>query len=242
MRSAQPARGTSTRRRVPVARRPANQQERKRLSMFKNAAIGLCALAFATLSHAVPITITQTYSDVAYADYGVTTGLAYGKHPTGDWIFTGTVDSDAPDIASPWSLGAYELTSLTLTQASLGLDDAVITNAPVLFFLPDRFGFAATPRATTPWTLVLYEAGHFGQEPGLAQFLALATTPAVHQSYTSFGPQWDGFLFADGRSLFGQGFGSATTNVATVPEPGNLALLLVGLVPLAARSLRRRAR
>lgn len=210
--------------------------------MFKNAAIGLCALAFATLSHAVPIEITQTFSDVAYDDYGVHEGLAYGLHPAGDWIFTGTVDSNAPNTASYAGLGAYQLSSLTLTQASLGLDHVAILNAPILFFYPDRFGFAGTERGTTPWTVVVYEAGHFGDSPSLAQDLALITTPAVNDPYTSFGPQWDDFLLADGRRLYGWGFGHATTNVATVPEPGNLALWLAGLMPLVAWSLRRRAR
>lgn len=210
--------------------------------MFKNAAAGLCALAFSVASHASPITITQTYSDVTFYEYGETDGVTYGHVPTGDWIFTATVDSNAAKQSSDPAYAAYHLSSLTLTQASLGLSNEAITNVPELFFYPDRFGFAATASTEPPWTVVVYEAGHFGPGLTLQQDLDLLTNPTTTDPYTSFGPQSDGFTLADGRVLYGWGFGPATVSVSAVPEPGTLPLMLVALAPLAWRLKRRAAR
>lgn len=203
------------------------------------AAFGLSAIALC--SSASPITITQTFSDVLYNDYGVSDGVGYGQTPTGDWIFTATVDSGAPNL-SPWSdIGAFPLTSVTLTQASLGLFNMGIVNMPVLFFLPDRFGFANNIDTYPPWTVIVYELGHFSGAHALDEYLALATTPATNDPFTSFGPQWDGFLFADGRSLYGvgNGLGIPMVSAATVPEPSSALLILLAL-GLLVHSKRRR--
>jgi hypothetical protein len=196
-------------------------------------------MASATYSHATLITITQTYSNVSYSDYDETSGVAYGQTPTDDWIFKGTVDSNAVNI-SPWAdVGAYQLTKLTLTQASLGLFDSEITNAPVLFFYPDRFGFALNVNGQSPWTVIVYESDHFTNANTLDEYLALITTPLVNDSYTGFGPQWDGFTLEDGRRLYGFGFGLGIPSVsASVPEPTSLALLFLGL-GLLTYSMRR---
>lgn len=207
--------------------------------MFSKAVIALGLIASATYSYATPITITQTYANVSYYDYGETSGVAYGQAPTDDWIFKGTVDSNAVNI-SPWAdAGAYQLTKLTLTQASLGLLDIEITNAPVLFFYPDRFGFSFNVNGNTPWTVIVYESDHFTGGNTLDEYLALITTPLVNHSYTSFGPQWDGFALEDGRRLYGWGFGLGIPSVsASVPEPTSLALLFLGL-GLLTYSMRR---
>lgn len=207
--------------------------------MLKKLAGGAGALLVGLCAQAAPITITQTYHDVAYDDYGVSTGIGYGKSPTGDWIFTATVDSNAADLSTETSYGihGYDLSRLTLTQGSLGLHDAVITNAPVLMFFPDRFAFAATVDGAPPWSVVVYEHAHFAGASSLAEELALVPdTPAVADPYTSFGPQWGGFLFNDGSRLFGWGFGSATVAVSTVPEPENIALMAASLAILAMAS------
>lgn len=208
--------------------------------MFRKAVAALGLIAFATYSQATPITITQTYSNVSYYDYGETSGVAYGQAPTDDWIFKGTVDSNAVNISPSAGIGAYQLTKLTLTQASLGLFDIGITNAPVLFFYPDRFGFAFNVYTNTPWTVIVYESNLFMSAHTLDEYLALITTPLVNDSYTSFGPQWDGFALEDGRRLYGWGFGLGTPEVSTVavPEPASLALLLLGL-GLLTYSMRR---
>lgn len=211
--------------------------------MFKIAAAGLCALAFSVASHASPITITQTYSNVTFYEYGEPNGVTYGHVPTGDWIFTGTVDSNAVKQSSPYpEFATYQLSSLTVTQASLGLSNVAITNVPELFFYPDRFGFAATQDGAPPWTVMVYEPGHFANGLTLQQDLDLLTNPTSTDPYTSFGPQWTGFDLADGRTLYGWGFGPATVSVSAVPEPGTLPLMLVALAPLAWRLKRRAAR
>lgn len=207
--------------------------------MFRKEVAALGLMALATNSYATPITITQIYSNVSYYDYGDTSGVAYGQAPTDDWIFKGTVDSNAVDILPSAGIGAYQLSKLTLTQASLGLFDIGITNAPVLFFYPDRFGFAFNVNTYTPWTVIVYDTNRFLSAHTLDEYLALITVPLINDSYTSFGPQWDGFALEDGRRLYGWGFGLGTPAVSTaVPEPASLALLLLGL-GLLTYSMRR---
>lgn len=197
--------------------------------MFRKAVVAFGILIISANLHAGTITLTQTFSNVIYNDYGVSAGVGYGQSPTGDWIFTGTVDSNAVNI-SPWAdVGAYQLTSLTLTQASLGLSNVGITNAPVLFFYPDRFGFALNANGQAPWTVIVYESNHFTGTQSLSGYLGLITQPLVNDSYTSFGPQWDGFALEDGRRLYGWGFGLGTPAVSAVPLPASLPLLLAGL-------------
>lgn len=209
--------------------------------MFRRSIVGFGLLAFAAYVYAEPITVTQTFSNVSYDNYGITSGVGYGQTPTGDWIFKGTVDSNAANIATYANTGAYQLTNLTLTQASLGLFDVGITNAPVLFFYSDRFGFALNDLGQAPWTVIVYEPDHFASAHTLEQYLALITTPLVNDSYTSFGPQWDGFTLEDGRHLYGWGFGVGTPAVSPVPVPRSFSLLLVGFGPLAYAMQHRKA-
>lgn len=209
--------------------------------MFRKAVAVLGLMACAIYSHAAPIAITQTFSSVSYTDYGVADGVGYAQTPTGDWVFKGTVDSNAVNI-SPWSgIGAYQLTKLTLTQASLGLFDIGITNAPVLFFYPDSFGFAFNAAAAAAWTVIFYEPNHFSSATTLDEYLALITTPPPTAALSGFGPQWDGFALEDGRRLYGTGwdFGVPKASTAAVPEPSSLPLLLVALGLLACSTYRR---
>ncbi|MEK8088130.1 PEP-CTERM sorting domain-containing protein [Aquabacterium sp. A3] len=197
-------------------------------SMFKELFASFCLVTFVTQSHSTPITITQSYSNVIYDDYGVPSGVAYGANPTGDWIFKGTVESDAIDLWEVSHLGGYELSQLTITQASLGLFDMPILNAPFLFIYPDRFGFANTINGGSPWTVVVYEDNHFSSVNTLEGYLSLVTTPLITDDLSSFGPQWTGFELQDGRWLYGTGSGVATITVSAVPEPGTLALFGLG--------------
>lgn len=161
-------------------------------------------------------------------------GLAYGKAPFGDWTFKGTVQSNATDIPAHSDYSAYKLSRLTLTQSSLGLDDVVITNAPILLFSADRFSFTTSVYGGAPWAVTVYEDGHFSGAETLWDLLSRATTPAVTDPYNSFGPQWEGFELADGRHLYGWGFGPSSIQVAAVPEPSPLALLALGLAVVGA--------
>lgn len=205
--------------------------------MFRRAITALGLAAFAAYSYAAPITITQTYSNISYNDYGVTDGVGYGQATTGDWIFKGTVDSNAANT-SPWvgigGFGAYQLTKLTLTQASLGLFDIGITNAPVLMFFPDFFAFASDPTGGAPFAVMVYEPDHFAGAQTLDDFLSLITPTVVSYTggaYSGFGPQWTGFALDDGRRLYGTawGLGIPMVETATVPEPTSLALMLLAL-------------
>lgn len=197
--------------------------------MLRNLVVVLCLLGFGGQAQASLITISQTFSEVAYNDYGVETGIGFGTTPTGDWIFSAVVDSNTANI-SPWpDVGAFQLTSLTLTQASLGLFGAEIVNAPVLIFYPNLFGFAFDFGGQAPWTRIIYEPDHFASAHTLSEYLALVTIPTEHSLDTGFGPQWTGFTFADGRSLYGMGFGVGIPSVITavVPEPSGLVLMLL---------------
>lgn len=210
------------------------------ITMFRKVMVVLSIIFISTYSYATPISITQTFSNVSYYDYGISTGVGYGQSPTDDWTFKGAVDSNAVNI-SPWmGISAYQLTSLALTQASLGLFDVGITNAPVLLFYPDRFGFALNVNGWAPWAVIVYEFNHFASANTLNENLALITTPQVNDSYTSFGPQWDGFALEDGRRLYGWGFGLGTPAVSAVPEPTSAALMLVAALSMLTVGLRRR--
>lgn len=211
--------------------------------MLRNVAAALCLVTLTAYAQASPITITMTYSNVVYNDYGVETGVGFGATPVGDWIFKGTVDSSAANI-SPWpDIGAYQLSSLSLTQASLGLLHIGITNASVLLFYPDRVAFAFDVNGAPPWTVIVYEPDHFSSAHTLAEYLALLTVPAQNDAFTGFGPQWDGFALADGRRLYGVGNGVGIPSVfAVVPEPSSfvLTLLAVALLCIAGRWHRER--
>ncbi|HXK26049.1 MAG TPA: PEP-CTERM sorting domain-containing protein [Myxococcota bacterium] len=200
-------------------------------------------LGFAAQSQAVPIEITQTFSSVSWYDYDVAGGVGYGQTPIGDWVFSGFVDSDATDLAPEANIGVFQAASITLTQASLGLEEIGISNMSYLFFTHDRFGFSEDVTLGAPWTRVIYEPNHFlgAQTPG--QYLALATTPAVTNPEDGFGPQWDGFALADGRRLHGWGFAaSSAVAVVSVPEPGSLGPLLGAFGLMAWRQRHCKAR
>jgi len=201
--------------------------------MKSKALLGFAFLA-ATYVHATPIVITQTFSNVIYNDYGVSEGVGYGLASADDWVFKATIDSDAQNVSSWSDIGAFQLTSVTLTQASLGLHEAAITNASVLLFYPDFFAFTANINGAAPFALTSYEPNHFLGAHSLNEYLALITQPLPETNmFSNFGPQWEGFALDDGRKVYGSGSGFVTTAVeATVPEPSSFALLIVSCVGL----------
>lgn len=190
-------------------------------------------LGVAAQSHAVPIQITQIFSSVTWYDNDVAGGVGYGQTPVGDWIFTGFVDSEAADLASEASIGVFQATNITLTQASLGLDEIGVGNLSYLYFSHDRFGFSEDTTFGAPWTRVIYEPNHFVGAQTPDEYLALAIFHPANNPEDGFGPQWDGFQLADGRRLYGWGFADAST--VSVPEPGSLGLLLAALSLVAWR-------
>lgn len=208
--------------------------------MFRNfmAALGLTCLA--TSSYANPITITQTYNNAYYDDYGVASGVGFGQMPSAPWIFRGTVDSDAFRMSIYPGYNTYVLTSLTVTQASLGLFDVPIVNVPTLYFSPFSFGFSNDRGVSTR---IIYDYNVFAGATQLEDDLALIATPSIETWYSSFDPQWEGFELADGRSIYGSGgrASEVAVEVASVPEPTSLALALAALGVVNVRSRRRRA-
>lgn len=209
--------------------------------MLRTFVVALSAAGIASSSYATPITITQTFSDVTFNDYGVVSGVGYGQSPTDPWVFKGVVDSEATRTTLYPGYSAYELTSLTITQASLGLFDVGIRNVPMLFFFPNSFGFAYGPAGSPPWTQTYYDYGHFSAATTLSEDLALITTPYINSDYSSFAPQWDGFELEDGRRIYGWGHaGAASAQVSSVPEPTSLALILIGLTAASIGTIRRK--
>ena len=193
--------------------------------MIRRLVVGTFLAAVASSAQATLITLQQTFSDVIYNDYGVTTGIGYGQSPIGDWIFTATIDSETPELLGFSTRQAFYLSSLTLTQESLGLSNAVIVNAPYLYFSHDRFAFAGSPYGSSPFTSIVYAGDQFVGALTLSENLARATQPSFTSTDTGFGPQWMGFEFEDSSRLFGRGHGMAKI---TIPVPGSLALVIAG--------------
>lgn len=195
--------------------------------------------ATTTCVYAVPVTITQTFRNVNYDNYNQAEGVGWGQIPTGDWIFKGTLDSNSVDAVPEINFGAFQLTGLTLTQASLGLFDVRITNANVLFFYLDSFGFSNDPPSDPPWTAIAYQPNYFSDVETLEQYVVLLENALPNKLSSRFGPQFTGFLFDDGRRLYGWGAGTATVTVTRIPEPTSVALAFTATI--AALCLRRRS-
>lgn len=211
-----------------------------------NATKWMAALALvfgAGASQAIPVQVTQTFHDVTWDDYDIATGVGYNQQATGDWIFKATFDSAArnqgyaPDLG-----GSYALTNITLTQASLGLHDVQITNLNFLNFSLDSVGFGfRTDFTGVPMT-------HGDIDPSYRDFNQINPFRDGYATQTRAGGlfrtrEW-GFEFANGTTLFGNGFaGSMTIGavVAPVPEPETWLAMMAGLGVLAGRFAKKRA-
>jgi hypothetical protein len=215
--------------------------------MFKKFAGLLALLVSTTAVQAMPVTITQVFSDVTLDADGFPGGPIPDRRFSGDWIFKGTVDSDAPILLNhDWEI-AYAAT-VRLTQLELGLVDVTVTNLNYLYFSNQQIGFDVTAEGgtdaftSTRWDAPVFDSiSHF---PSEATFAAL---PVATGGWNVFGPVQTGFVLGNGTTIYG--FGTAVSSqvsaqfVKTVPEPETWAMLLVGLVPLTATlSARRRRR
>jgi hypothetical protein len=205
--------------------------------------MGALALAFsAAAAQAIPVHVTQTFSDVTWDFEGFTNSVGFGQVISGDWIFKGIFDSETPREAGNQDIGgAWRLSSLSLTQASLGLQDAAILNVSYVTHFIDNVGFAYSwlvypdTRTTLPdGTFVPpYTPNPFAMNLG-----PVAGTNGVIR------PRDEGFLFADGSRLFGYGSAGSSTFgavVSPVPEPETWLAMMVGLAALAGRFAKRRA-
>lgn len=212
--------------------------------MFKKLITAAVLMASATLVQAAPITITQVFSDVALYEYQMQGGLSNDK-VSGDWIFKATLDTDTPDT-TPWpdvisyvSYGA----KVTLTQASLGMFDEVVTNLRFFYVQMDMLGFASNAAPIGPLT----RSEQFGIPINKGQF-PLAVGDVFHSadspSLNGFESSYEGFQFAKHESIFGRGYNAKSTisvaAAAAVPEPASALLMICALAGLAAARRQRR--
>lgn len=201
--------------------------------------LGLAFLLTAsTAANATLISITQTFSNVSYSDYG----LGTVQNITSDWIFKAVVDTAAPD-EMPWQGTGAFATTVTLTQAELGLVNVEVKNLHYLYVQPNQIGFTKDTDLGDPWTRTKLNNIQFNNPDLVPTIAELTITPGFH-SWNGFGPQWDGFELANGTKIYGMAWDGTSYLSAgilpAVPEPETLPLLLTGLFACGATLLRRR--
>lgn len=204
--------------------------------MFKKFVAAAALSALTTLANAAPITITQVFSDVVVDDYGMPGGLTYGNTGSGDWIFKATMDTDAVNL-SPWP-GVYAsyAATVTLTQASLGLFDELITNMRFFYVQMDMLGFAEQAFGGFPAT----RSEQFGIPLNTGHF-PLAAGDVFHSNFypslNGFEASYNGFQFDNGARIYGKGYNAKSTitvaDAAAVPEPAGVLLMFGALAGLA---------
>lgn len=210
--------------------------------MFKKFVAAVALLALTSLASAAPVTVKQVFTEVALDDYGFVDGLTYGHKGTGEWIFQATLDTDAPNVY-PWpAYAGYYKAKVTLTQASLGLHEAVITNLQYFFMSGTMMGFTAEATGGAPWTRMGY-----GGWPVITDHFPLVAGDvfsSTDRSMNTFGPQWSGFIFENGAHIYGWGYNALSTisvsAAAAVPEPASMLLFAGALAGLAGARRRRR--
>lgn len=210
--------------------------------MLKTFALAASLTLFSgTVAHAKPVTITQVFKNVTWNDGRLGSAGSPFLSASGDWIFKGTIDTDAPNLY-PWTYyGGSYAASVTLTQASLGLSDERITNLNYANFSFSLFAFDTSPDYGDVYTSVHY----FGEltNPPSIPLADLIAHPISLYPGSGFNPQATGFVFADGRRLFGMGLAeSAEVHVdvsSPVPEPASVFLMLGGLGAIAVSARRR---
>jgi hypothetical protein len=209
---------------------------------MKNKWMAALALAFcAATAQAYTVEVTQVFHDVAWTDHGTPGGLSYGKTVSGDWTFEATLEYPSENHFFASDLGgSFALTGITLTQASLGLVDAAITNLHFVNYIFNKLQFAyGNDYVSYPGTTLLLpvEYGDFAFSD-LVGPVTIAGGRVVSDA--------DGFIFSDGSGLYGSGTASSTTLSASiaapVPEPETWLAMMVGLGTLVAgRAARKRS-
>ncbi|AOF81097.1 PEP-CTERM -sorting domain protein [Methyloversatilis sp. RAC08] len=210
--------------------------------------VALLLLTAAATANAATYTITQTFNDLMYSDFGA--GIGFGEIPTGDWIFRATLEADGEDLSPVELSSLYALTSLTFTQESIGAIDVRIVNVPYLYFTPNAFGFTSSMHESgspmVPLTETFYGFNyHFAGAKTLAERIVLI--PDVQSPAESglnnipFAAYGIGFQFEDGRALYGSAISTpnSTITVSVVPEPSSAAMMILGfgaVVSFARRS------
>jgi hypothetical protein len=189
--------------------------------------VALCAAA-----QGETLSIVQRFFDVNWNDYGVTTGLGYGQDVVGPWIFTATVDTTSVN-EYPWpDTGAAYATTVTLTQLSLGLEAMPILNLNYLFVYPFTIGFSSSVYGSSPWTATRPTNASF--DFSAFPLHAGDVFGPKDEMFSEFGPQWDGFMLANGAFIYGIGNAqeSILTVTSAVPEPSAVALMVLGTLVL----------
>ena len=172
---------------------------------------------------------------------------------TGDWIFKGTTDTTATDQQTSFSNRGNYAVTVTLTQASLGLVDVVVTNIDTLFVYHDSnavyqglIGFA-NGDGYPPWTRTESSFSNPDLFPTISELNISQNT----SSFNTLGPFVVGYQLGDGTiiagvttDVFGSVYGgsyddlSSSMSARLVPVSSALWLFgsgLLGLVGIARR-------
>ena len=212
---------------------------------MKNKILGLLAvglLAGPMVAHAGLIEFTQQF------DGGFNVSInGGGVAPSGPITIVGVVDDTAADIGTP-GRGEFVLSSVTFTGAGF-VNQSVITPLSVLVWGPDRFAFQLVGQSNmgiTGWNGGSSAGNFIGNPNDLTTLLAptYTTTGASTFWYDGLGAQ--AWLLGSGDTI-GANLGSSgpdgvfsVRRLESVPEPGTLALLGLGLAGLGL-SRRRKA-
>jgi hypothetical protein len=190
------------------------------------------ALVFAApLAHAVPITVdaTGTVTDVFAADaFGTDVGDVFTLHA----VFDSSAVADAGDVFGLGAIPGLQLATLAMPGASLSIDLEArhwTEHSEPLF--GQQFPDFPNP---APWVVLLdgkfLGLEYFGIGPGDDVFLGVA----LEQMYFGFPAVLGGDSNQNHPPVW-LGAWDLEHATVTVPEPGTLGLLLLGVVGIARR-------
>ena len=200
-------------------------------------------LGVSFVANATPIEITQIFHDTNLVV------LVNGSEQvvTGDWIFKGTTDTTATDQQTSFSNRGNYAVTVTLTQASLGLVDVVVSNIDTLFVYHDSnavyqglIGFA-NGDGFPPWTRTESSFSNPDLFPTISELNIAQNT----SSFNTLGPFVAGYQLADGTviagittdiggAIYGGSYDDLSSSMSArlVPIPATIWLFGSGLLGL----------
>lgn len=202
------------------------------MKLLLSGAIFIITVIGSVSAQSAPIVVSQTIRLTNFNHYGIEAGLLYSETAVGDWVLKATLDSESTPINSiAYFSTDYRLDKVTLTQASLGIEDVLITNMAYLRLYTNGFGFITTPVSAGEvssqmgyWPNPFYT---LDTPPSLTEFLDLLKSSPI--SHASILPSNIEFDLADGRKIYGTGEGYGIASITAVPEPSIYLSLFVGL-------------